>query len=202
MAPVKPLTHRQRQALATRTLIVDTARTLFAENGYAATTIDGIAQHCGVAASTVYAIFGNKRGILRAIREAWHASTNVREIYQRANDAPDPRRRLELYAHATRRQWETGAIVLAIYTGAAAADPEAAAELEQALEGRRRNLAALLEAGALTFSAGRPLAEVQAIHLALTRPEVYDELVLAWGWTADAYEAWLAKALIAQFLPD
>ena len=64
--------HRQRQALWTRRLIVDAARELFLERGYAATTMDAIAKEAGVAVSTVYAIYKNKRNILRAIREAWH----------------------------------------------------------------------------------------------------------------------------------
>lgn len=43
------LTHRQRQALWTRRLIVDAARELFLEQGYSATTIEAIAEEAGVA---------------------------------------------------------------------------------------------------------------------------------------------------------
>jgi hypothetical protein len=39
---------------------------------------------------------------------------------------------MELAADATRRQWETGATMLSIYTSATAVDPEAAAELKEA----------------------------------------------------------------------
>ena len=38
----KQMTHRQKQALATRTLIVDTSRDLFLEQGYGVTTIEAI----------------------------------------------------------------------------------------------------------------------------------------------------------------
>ncbi len=36
------LTHRQQQALETRRLIVDTAKRLFVERGYAATTMEAM----------------------------------------------------------------------------------------------------------------------------------------------------------------
>src|SRR5262245_39417849 len=115
MENVKKLTHRQRQALATQQLIVESARDLFLEQGYAATTIDAISAKAGVAVSTVYAVFKNKRGILWAIRQAWHEESGQREIYQQALRESDPARRLELAAHATRRQWETGASMMQIY---------------------------------------------------------------------------------------
>src|SRR5690242_16155624 len=131
----KQLTHRQRQALATQQLIVDSARDLFLEQGYATTTIDAISARAGVAVSTVYAIFRSKRGILKAIREAWHLESRQRDIYDQARQETDPHRRLDLAAHATRRQWETGAAMTTIYESAAAVDPEAAAELQDALHG-------------------------------------------------------------------
>ena len=136
----KQLTYRQRQALATRKLIVDSAVELFLEQGYAATTIDAIAEKAGVGVSTIYAIFTNKRGILYEIWQAWHATSQVRELYAQGVASGDPARFLELAAHASRRQWEVGADMLAIYQSAASADPEAAAELNQAISGRRMNL--------------------------------------------------------------
>ena len=45
----QPLTHRQRQALATQQMIVDAARSLFLEQGYGVTTIDAISAKAGVA---------------------------------------------------------------------------------------------------------------------------------------------------------
>src|SRR5258706_5514111 len=62
---------RQRQALETRRAIAGAARSLFAERGYAAASIDLVAEEAGVAARTVYAIFGTKQAIPAAICEAW-----------------------------------------------------------------------------------------------------------------------------------
>src|SRR5215210_3355210 len=139
------MTHRQRQALETRRLIVDAARELFLERGYAATTMEAIAGEAGVAVSTVYAIFKNKRAILKEIRMAWHEQTRAREINARAVAEPEPARRLEMVANSNRRQWELGAGLVAIYQGAAAADREAAAELQEALRGRKAALDRVVE---------------------------------------------------------
>ena len=118
-------TYRQRQAQATRSLIVAAAQALFLEQGYICTTIETIAERAGVATSTVYAIFGSKRGILRAIRDTWHERSHIREILNSTDQTANPHERLDLLAQATRKQWETGAEVTAIYTGAAAADRRA-----------------------------------------------------------------------------
>ena len=196
------LTHRQRQALETQRLIVDSARDLFMEQGYAVTTIEAISARAGVAVSTVYAIFKNKRGILKAIREGWHQESGQRDIYELAMEESDPQRRIELFAHATRRQWETSAAMLMIYVGAASADDEAAAELGAALQGRRINITGRIYESAAMLRPGLSPERATAIYLSLTRPEVYQELVKAAGWSPDDYEAWLAEALKQQLLPQ
>jgi AcrR family transcriptional regulator len=193
-------THRQRQAQATRNLIVATAQALFLEQGYICTTIDVIAERAGVATSTVYAVFGSKRGILRAIRDTWHERTHIRELINSSQQSASPAERLEQLAEATRRQWEMGAEVTAIYTGAAAADPRAAAELTQALSGRREGLQSFAKSLEPYLRPGMDITHAAAILQALCMPEVFDELVRHSGWSADEYQAWLAQAVKRQML--
>src|SRR5689334_11539101 len=195
------ITHRQRQALATQALIVDTARRLFLEQAYHATPIEMIAAEAGVAVSTIYANFRNKRGILQAMREAWHQESGQRDIYAQAREESDPQKRLGLAAHATRRQWETGAALTRIYNAAASADPEAAAELVVALEGRRKNLTAFIEEMAPDLRPELDAKRAAEIFLALTMAEIYDMLVRQRGWTPDEYETWLTMLLRQQLLP-
>lgn len=197
----RTMTHRQRQAIATQTLIVDVSRALFLQHGYGATTIEAIAEQAGVAVSTVYAVFKNKRGILRAIREAWHQESGQRDIYQAALEHPDAEQRLALAAHATRRQWETGAAMTVIYHGAAAVDPEAAAELRDALQGRRAHLDRFIAALAGSVRSDLSIEQAAAIFRALTLVEVYQELTTSGGWSPGEYEAWLAQSLRQQLLP-
>lgn len=197
----RQLTHRQRQALATQQLIVDAARRLFLKQGYGITTIDAISQEAGVAVSTVYSIYKNKRGILKAIREAWHQESGQRDIYKEALQEADPHRRIDLAAHATRRQWETGAAMMSIYQSAAAVDAEAAAELQEALVGRRAGMTAFVQATLPLLRPDLGAERATAIYLSLTLPEVYQELVDAFGWTPEAYERWLSATLKQQLLP-
>jgi AcrR family transcriptional regulator len=197
----KQLSHRQRQALATQQIILEVARTLFLEQGYGATTIESIIDKAGVAVSTVYSIYKNKRGILTAIREAWHQESGQRETYQAALREPNPQRRMELFARATRRQWETSATMMSIYHSAAAVDPEAAAELNEALAGRRANLSHFIRETASALRPGLSHERAAAIYLALTRSEVYQELIEVFGWSPDEYEIWLAEILQQQLLP-
>jgi AcrR family transcriptional regulator len=195
-------TLRQRQAQATAGMIVAAAKALFLESGYSSTTIEAIAEQAGVAVSTVYAIFASKRGILRAIRSAWHERSHIRQVtYGEPGDA-GPQERLEKLAEASRQQWENGAEVIAIYQGAAAADPEAAAELSEALKGRRKGMENFAKNLAPYLRPGLEPARAADILLALCLPEVYDELVRKSAWQAEDYQAWLLQTLKYQLLAE
>ncbi len=187
------LTHRQRQALATRQLIVASATALFLEQGYVATTIDAIAAQAGVAVSTVYSIFTNKRGILNEIRQQWHGQSQIKAILAEAIARNDAEHFLEQVAYASRRQWETGATMMTIYESAAAADAEAAAELQAARDGRRANLGGFVSTIYPLLRQDIDSAQATAIILALTLAELYTELVTVAGWSPDAYEQWLSR---------
>ena len=66
--PVKRL--RERQAAATREHLVAVARQRFAEQGYAATSIEDIVQRAGVAKGALYHHFSGKDALFRAVYEA------------------------------------------------------------------------------------------------------------------------------------
>ncbi|HEY6411268.1 MAG TPA: helix-turn-helix domain-containing protein [Ktedonobacteraceae bacterium] len=194
------LTYRQRQALATRALIVDAACELFLAQGYMATTIEAISAGAGVAVSTVYAVFRNKRGILQAIRERWHQESGQRDIYREAMEQQDSKRRLELAAYATRRQWETGGAMMAIYQAAAAADPDAAAELSSALQRRHAFLTHFIDDMSEQLRPDLSPPRAVALFSTLTQPTIYQELVGEAGWSPEEYEVWLAETLQQQLL--
>src|SRR4051812_34471728 len=60
---------RRDTARRRRAAVVDAARRLFLRDGFAATTIARIAADAGVSEETVYKTFGNKVGLVRAIRD-------------------------------------------------------------------------------------------------------------------------------------
>jgi AcrR family transcriptional regulator len=196
----KKVTHRQRQAQATRSMIVAAAQVLFLDQGYICTTIEAIAEKAGVATSTVYAIFGSKRGILRAIRDRWHEHSYIREVLINADQSAGPDERLDQLAQATRKQWEIGAEVTAIYTGAAAADRKAAAELAQVLVSRREGLQGFAKSLEAHLRPGLDVSHAAAILQAVRLPEVFDELVHHSGWSMDEYQVWLAQTLKKEIL--
>ena len=193
-------TLRQRQAQATAKMITAAAKDLFLEQGYTSTTIEAIAERAEVAISTVYAVFGSKRGILRSIRTAWHERSQIRQITLGDPGGADPEERLEQLAQATYQQWQAGSEVLIIYKGAAAADPEAAAELTEALQGRRKALETFALSLAPHLRNGLDPPHAAAILQALCLPEVFNELVRHSGWSAEAYQTWLSQTLKRELL--
>jgi AcrR family transcriptional regulator len=152
---------RTRQREATREAVIDAAAAAFVGNGYAATTIAHIAKRAEVSSETVYAVFGTKRDLLRAVIE--RASTGVpsTDVWQqdwvaRVDAEDNQRRRLELIADATRDVLRRVAPIDEIVRSVAASDPEIA-KLQNEIERRRltdiRGLVQLLaDAGELRVS--------------------------------------------------
>jgi AcrR family transcriptional regulator len=191
---------RQRQAKATKGLIIEASRKLFLERGYANSTIESIASQAGVAASTVYAIFGSKRSILRAIRQTWHERSQIKEFLALDHSGVKPSILLEGLALATRRQWETGMEVIAIYRGASEVDLEARDELAEALAGRRRGLDGFTLSLQSHLRPSLDIPRASAILRSLCLPEVYEELVKRSGWSSTEYQEWLASVLKRELL--
>jgi AcrR family transcriptional regulator len=141
-------TRRRAQAQQTRQSIVDAALQLFVANGYAATTIQGVAQAAGVAAPTVYAVFGNKRELLRQVIEsAIVDDVDPLSITERPESAaiaaePDPRRRAERDAALSRSIVERLAPIVRIAQEAAASDPELGAMMTTLKAARRQEMTA------------------------------------------------------------
>src|SRR3954467_11338616 len=57
----------QARTRRTRVAVVDAARALFLERGYAATTIEAISERSDTPQATVYRLFSSKLGILKAL---------------------------------------------------------------------------------------------------------------------------------------
>ncbi len=193
-SPVKPpSTYRQRQAQATRDLIADTARRLFAAEGYGATSMEAIAREAGIAVSTVYAAFGAKREILSRICERWLEQAGARELAGRVLTEPDPARRLRGAAHWLRVLYSAGFDVVLIFEAATDESPETRALLRAKLAGRNQVMDAIIASldGHLTV----PVPQAQAMYRALAAPGVYRELVEESGWTPEDFEHWVADTL-------
>jgi AcrR family transcriptional regulator len=192
------LTHRQRQALATKEQIAGAARSLFAEHGYVSTTFAAIATAADIPAPTIYSAFGTKAKILQEIAWKTAATLDVDRTHDEALAQPDPARGLAMTAALQRRQYEVMYDVVAIYQEAARTDDAIAADLALILSNRERAYRRHLEAIADHLTTD--VDEALAIYLTLVLPEVYRTLVLERGWTPDRYETWLADNLTSQLL--
>ncbi len=73
-------TLRERQAEATRQLLVTVARELFTAHGYAGTSIEEIIQRAGVARGALYHHFAGKEALFRAVYEAVQADIATRVV--------------------------------------------------------------------------------------------------------------------------
>ncbi len=75
-----------------RQSILDAARDLFLENGYAATTLADVVARSGGSLATIYALFGNKRGLFEVVLRE-HAHSIIESITV-GDGSSDPEERL------------------------------------------------------------------------------------------------------------
>lgn len=189
------------------------AAEVFAEQGYAGTTVNAIAERAGVSLRTLYTAWGSKRRLLRAYVEytmtgsptAITDGTWVPQL-QRLLDPvslADPYARMGQVARIVREVAERMGPVWRLTRDGAAIDPGVAedhAELEQL---RRRSMAGLLdgldEAG---LRSGLTLDRAVDTVLVIASPNAYETLVHRGGYTMDEFERWIADTLTAALLPD
>lgn len=193
---------RRRQADATRQQIVAAARTLLATHGYEGTTIDAIARAAGVAAPTVYAAFGSKRGIVAELIHQARFGPAYDATVTAALATEDPRQRLAFAAKIARTVYEGERAELELLRGVGMVAPELAAlEREGELDRReaQRGLVELLAAGG-HLREGLDVESARDVLWAMTNRELFRSLVLERGWPAERYQEWLAGMLAAALL--
>src|SRR3954453_15243316 len=99
-------TSRTEAAKVTRELIIDSARRMFLEKGYAATTMPAIAEAAGTALDTVYATVGKKPALFRLLIETAISGGEAavpaeeREYVRAIRAETDAGRKVQLYASA------------------------------------------------------------------------------------------------------
>ena len=199
---------RQARTRRTRAAVVESARTLFLERGYAATTIEAISEHSDTPQATVYRLFSSKLGILKAVLDVSVAGDDeavamvdrpqVRELLSNQ----DPKDQLAGFAAIVRDVLSRVGPVHRILADAARSDEDAASLLaemaRQRHDGQHRVARSLARSRALR-SGLRERDAADVIH-ALASPEVYGLLVVDRGWGGERYERWLRTILADQLL--
>lgn len=202
-------TRRSDRAEQTRRRILDAATTLFAERGYASTTLEAIAAKADVAVETVYSRFRNKATLLEAILEpAIVGSDDGRDLFDRPEMAEisacrDQRAQIRLLARFSRGILERTSVAHRILRSAAASDSKAAElqrrDAKRRGDGQRVYIDMLLANGPLRD--GLPADTAAATYSALSNPSTYALLVGERGWTPDDFEQWLGDSLTLLLLP-
>jgi AcrR family transcriptional regulator len=200
---------RQEQAGENRRAVLEAARRMFLERGYAATTVGAIAAEAGVSVETVYKAFGNKPGLVKAVVDVAIVGDDEsvpmvqRERVQRIEAEPDPRRKLGMYGEHLAESAPRRVPLELLVRAAAASDPGAARVWEQLeaerLTGMGMFARHLNEGGHLR--PGVSVEEAQDVLWTCNSAEVYDLLVLRRGWSPQRYGRWVAAALAAALLP-
>lgn len=198
----------QARTRRTRAAVVEAARTLFLDRGYAATTIEAISDLSDTPPPTVYRLFASKLGILKAVLDVSIAGDDQaiamadRPQVRALDSNPDPTNALAGFAALLRELMARTAPVHRILEDAARSEPAAATLLaeiaRQRHQGQRCIARVLARAGALR-SGLRERGAADIVH-ALASPEVYRLLVCDRGWTAERYEQWLTSILTDQLL--
>src|SRR5713226_9190968 len=80
---------RQRQAEETYQRLLAVARELFANRGYAGTTLEAVAEIAEVSPKTVSAVFGSKRAILAELINPGAFSTHVQQLLDELRATPE-----------------------------------------------------------------------------------------------------------------
>ena len=199
---------RQEQARENRLAVLDAARRMFLERGYAATTVATIAAEAGVSVETVYKAFGNKPGLVKAVVDVAIVGDDEpvpmvqRERVRRIEAEPDSRRKLAMYGEHLAESAPRRVPVELLVRAAAATDLGAAGVWDQ-LEAERLAGMTLfahhLDAGGHLRPGVSP-DEARDVLWTYNSAELYDLLVLRRGWSAPRYGRWVADALAAALL--
>jgi AcrR family transcriptional regulator len=200
MAKARTYTSKRREqtAIATRKRVLDAAKSQFARRGIDSVTIAEIAHKAGVAASTIYALFKSKDGILQAIMRGALFGDRFRAAQQIMDGITAAEQQIALTANVARAIYESESDELGLIRGASAFSPalrKIEAEFEairyQMQEERIRLLFAQSKA-----RKGLRAEDARRLLWMYTSRDIYRMLVQDGGWTPDAYQAWLAATLV------
>ena len=195
---------REEGARRTRQAILDAARKLLVERGYAGMTMKAVAREAGVALDTVDEAVGRKPVLVRLLIEtaisgdAEAVPAQQRDYVRAIRAATTARDKIEIYAAALGRIQPRLAPVAVALRNAAPAHPDLAALWLEISERRARNMRLfaddLIATGELRPELGRDV--VADTVWSLNSSEFYVLLADERGWPPERYAQWLADAWV------
>lgn len=199
---------RQAAAQETRRAIMDAAAKLFVDPGYPGARMGDIAKLAGVAAPTVTAHFGSKKGLLSAVLDVSIAGDDEpvplsqRSFVDDINALPTAREKLERYGAELAQTLARVADVKLAIENAAAVDADAAAILaknnDEQLHGMTMFATGLIATGEVRSDLG--VEEVVSVLVLAMGVRNYDWLVRQRGFSADGFVRWYVDSVAGVIL--
>ena len=197
---------RADQAEQTRRRVLESARQLFVQHGYAGTTVAAVATDAGVSPETIYLSLGGKRGLLEGVMDITgphDTSDNDDAWWQMVAGLPTASERLIRMVEYSCKILRRTRPIHAIIRGAADKEAFAAALGQRLLEERLANQTARIRAyvgGDL--APGLSVAEAGHRYCALASPDLHHVLTVQLQWTAQHHQQWLTDLLHTDLLAD
>jgi AcrR family transcriptional regulator len=200
---------RDEQARRTRWAIVSAAHDLFLAQGYAATTIDGIAEAAHVSRRTVFNSVGGKVALLKlaldwaVVGDDEPIALIDRPVIKAILAESDPQKALTLWVQTVTDTAARTAPLGEVLSAAADIDPAAAQLLAEANRNRMLGATAFIRHLASLDGLAVGITEQRAAELcwALTDGHLYRLLVVQRSWNPTDFNRWLSDSLTAALLP-
>jgi AcrR family transcriptional regulator len=195
---------RAGQAQQTRRRILEAARDLFVDRGYAGTTVAAVADHAGVSPETIYLSVGGKRGLLEGVMEITgphESAADDDQWWLMVGELPDATERLGKMVEYSCRILARTRPIHAIIRGAA--DKEAFAAdlghrlLQERLTNQTERIGRYLGG---ELRSGVSVADAGERYCALASPELYHLFTTELGWTPERHRRWLGELLTSDLL--
>jgi AcrR family transcriptional regulator len=192
---------RRDRARQQHSSALDSARVLFLEDGYTATTVESIARAAGISAATIYKSYGGKAGLVRELCQRALAGAGTTPAEQRSNalrSGADPREVIAGWSRLTAEVSPRISPLLLLLRAAAQGDPDVAAlyrELDAARLARMADNARFLaDAGHLRD--GVTARDARDVLWMSSSPELYDLLIVRRRWSLTKFSRFVADLMI------
>jgi AcrR family transcriptional regulator len=182
--------------------MIEAAYRLFAERGYASTTMADIATEAGVAVQTMYFTFHTKFAVFRdafdfaVIGSDVIVPPNEQRWFEAVRDAPDLKSALHAFVVGfTQIARRVAPIAEAVW--GMGNDPDAVVFYRDRERLRHEGYAETLDllAAKRDLRPGLDRKAAVDIFFALLSPELYKAVVTGRGWSEEAWEAWVTQTL-------
>lgn len=193
---------RTANANETRRQIAAAARRLFVAQGWARTTVREVAADAGVSVPTVYAAYGNKKGLALALMDAADLAAEPQRLLADLEAAgDDPARQLAAGIAFDRRLLERSGDVLLLLRDAGHTDPDlSAASREGPRRGDEARLRVFSSWPADAFRRGIDPQSAVDRYAAICTISAYVDLTTERGWSPDQVQSWWTELLTRELL--